>query len=63
MEESDVSQTLMAQLDSQLPLRLRHFAPQLLQIALHGLVVGLLPQRQREPPIGGGKIVRRAQSR
>ena len=52
----------LAQLDRQLPLRLRHFAPQLLQICLHRLVTGILAQRQGKPAIRGGKIVRRTQS-
>ena len=54
---------LLRQLDGQIPLGLRHFAPQLLQIVLHGVVGGIFPQGNCEPAICGGQIARRAQSR
>jgi hypothetical protein len=57
---SDAPPRLLAQLDGQLPLRLRHLAPQLLQVGLNTRVVGLFPQCPREPSIRRRKIVWRA---
>jgi hypothetical protein len=56
-------QESLAQLDRQLPLRLRHFAPEFLQVRLHRLIVGILPQGHGEPAIRRWKVVRSAQSR
>jgi len=49
---------LLRQLDRQLPLRLRHFAPKFLQIALNRLIAWVFPQRDREPSISRRQIVR-----
>lgn len=54
---------LLRQLDGQLALGLGHLAPQLAQIGLHGFIAWILTQSESEPAIGGGEIVRRAQSR
>src|SRR5258707_15226815 len=48
----------LAQLDGQLSFRLRHLAPQPLQIFLQWLIIGLLSQGQRKPAIGRRKIAR-----
>lgn len=53
----------LAQLDRQLPLRLRHLSPQSLQVLLQRLVIGLLSQGQGKPTIGCGEIARRTYSR
>src|SRR5579863_2760159 len=54
---------LLTELNCQLPFRLRHFAPQFLQVGLHGHVVRILAQSQREPAIRRGQIMGSAQAR
>ena len=53
---------LLAQPDRQLPLRLGHLAPQLVEIGLQRLIAGIFPQSQREPAIRRRQIARRAQA-
>ena len=61
--ESDSHRSLLAHFDGQLPFRLGHFAPKLLQVSLQRLIVRIFSQGQREPAICRGKIMRRTQPR
>ncbi len=54
---------LLRQLDRQLPLRLRHFAPKLLEIGLHRHIFRIFSQCLGEPAIRSRQIARRAQPR